>query len=50
MIMIHFIPRYQDYLNEMDNTKSKVYVMAGGIKAWLKMFGTDEDLVEYDKE
>ncbi|KAJ3574912.1 hypothetical protein NP233_g1432 [Leucocoprinus birnbaumii] len=39
---------YQDYLNSIENTSSKAYVMAGGIKGWLSKFKGEEDLVDYD--
>ena len=41
--------RYQDYLEAKgDQTNSTAYILEGGVKAWLKKFGDQEDLVDKD--
>ena len=40
--------RYQDHLAAHGNTKSKAYIMTGGVKAWLEKFSDAEDLVDKD--
>lgn len=40
--------RYQDYLAEQGNTKSKAYILQGGIKEWLQKFGDAEVLIDKD--
>jgi hypothetical protein len=40
--------RYQDYLDEKGTTTSKAVIMTGGVKAWLKRFEGNNELVDYD--
>jgi SAM-dependent methyltransferase/rhodanese-related sulfurtransferase len=39
---------YQYHLAAHGNTKSKAYIMTGGVKAWLEKFSDAEDLVDKD--
>ena len=42
------ISRYQDRLNDLEQTMSTAYVLEGGVKAWLLQYGDDESLVQRD--
>jgi len=44
------VNRYQDYLDAQtaEGSQSAAYVLQGGIKNWLKLFGGQNDLVEAD--
>ena len=46
--------RYQDYLNDRAleqpevNHNSAAYILEGGIKNWLTIYGGEKDLIDFD--